>query len=118
MRLELPGDGWAELRDVDKVPEILRRPVKRKLVEVAPAAASGNLAITPEVWDSYEELQDVTILAMVSAWSLGGVTSDVLLNQPGDVYDVLANAVKDAPMSMFPNMNPEAADDPKAPTEP
>lgn len=115
-RLDLPGGGWAELRDVEKIPESLRRPVKRKLVEAGAFATNGDVTLTAEAWDTYEELQDATILAMVSAWSFpDGITSETLLARDGDVYDALAEAVKDAPMAMFPKSDPE---DPKAPTGP
>lgn len=145
MRIELPEDNWAELRDPSEVPERLRRPIVEcysrvaketfNLIEsmgpdqIAKAVASDN----PEDLDAkaYElyrqippaekaalfETNDHCINAMVKEWSFElPCTIDGVLDLPHDSYDALKVACAPVVKDLFVKFSPSA--DPKSPTVP
>lgn len=112
---ELPGGGWADLRDTAEVSERLRRPIRAiqmKLARdpafsgvVAEAAKKGVDAVKgmaeaeaaqmvaqmgEESAGLLDELNDRLIVARVMGWSYGpDVSLDALLDLPGPAYDRL-----------------------------
>lgn len=114
-RENLPGGGWADLRDPAEVSERLRRPIRAiqiKLAKdpafagvVAEAAKKGAAAVKgmaeaeaaamvtqmgEESASLLDELNDRLIIARVMGWSYDvPVSLDALLDLPGPAYDRL-----------------------------
>lgn len=134
MRVELPDGQWAELYDPTKVPERKRRPVVRALVELAKEQALHGFgpevdaaSLTDEdkaaalaakfdtsVLVAGDNLNDVAVIALVSSWSFGEVTVDVLLDLPAESYKALSEACAPLMMALMPNF--QVSPDPKATT--
>lgn len=114
-RENLPGGGWADLRDEAEIPERLRRPVRAiqmKLARdpafaavIAEASKKGVAAVKgidpteaaqmasqmgDEAAGLLDELNDRLIIARVMGWSYDAdVSMDALLDLPGPDYDRL-----------------------------
>ena len=105
MRLELAGAAWAELRDADQIPRKPARAFRKVLYKVAAptmdsadptldavaqAAAVGKaLLASGDGLDSMEDLAESLVLAVVSEWSFGAVTSEVLDTVPDAAVDAI-----------------------------
>lgn len=83
--------------------------VKKAQVEQQQKLFVIKMADQPELMD---KLNDAAILALVSEWSYGAVTQDVLESLPGDSYDVLQKKCDALAVEMSPNF--AVTDDPKA----
>lgn len=121
------------LRSPENVPERLRRPVTRKLVELSntvgvtgdgrtpdPFAKPDDSAVenvTPEEIDLADELNDLLVVALVAEWSLGvPITVDALLDLPKGDYDSLRQTVAPFVTAMLPSFEPTPdADSPTPP---
>ncbi len=111
-RVELPGGGWADLRDPDAVTERQRKPF---------LAASGRLVKSDDMEDSgfiaVLDVQDALVLALVNAWSYEApVTADSLLDLPCKALDALRAACFAHRDALTPDFGPTP--DPASPTEP
>jgi hypothetical protein len=104
VRIELGHDHWAELRDADQIPRKQARKFRKVLYKVAaPAAdvdqtldddakaiAAGKaLMASADGLDGIEEMAEAMVLAVVSEWSFGEVTPEVLDTLP----DAAVNAI-------------------------
>jgi hypothetical protein len=112
--IDLPG-GSATIYDPDEVPERVRRALEKGLQQVLalPAGAVLGVAelakagdeIPPELVERAEkatvddldvlyEFKDQMILALVTKWTYGEVTNEVLLDLPGrKAYDQIYEAL-------------------------
>ncbi|MFF1702609.1 hypothetical protein [Streptomyces sp. NPDC058252] len=141
-RHQLPGDGWADLRDTAEVPERLRRPVRALQMRLAqnPAFASvvsdakkngvkamGDIdeaqavematVMGEDAIALMDDLNDRLVLSRVAGWSYGGeVTLDALQDLPGSVYDRLKELCAEGALESGPDFSPST--DPASPTEP
>lgn len=114
-RENLPGGGWADLRDPAEIPERLRRPIRAIQMKLArdpafaavvkaaqkkgvqavkdideTAAAQMATQMGDDSAAALDELNDRLILARVAGWSYGPeVSVDGLLDLPGPAYDRL-----------------------------
>ena len=140
-RHQLPDDGWADLRDPAEVPERLRRPVTtlQMLLARDPAFASvvkdakdKGVSALDDIDESQaldmvgtmgeasfarmQELSDRVIVSRVAGWSYDlPITSDSLLDLPGNVYDALKELTAEGALS-GPDFSPSMEAD--SPTEP
>ena len=105
MRLELAGGQWAELRDADQIPRKPARAFRKVLYRVAAptldtadptlvaeaqAAAVGKALIASgDGIDGLEDMAEAMVLAVVSEWSFGEVTSAVLDTVPDAAVDAI-----------------------------
>lgn len=103
----LPDGGSATLRDPKLVTERHRRPVTRLNSRIAGSAVGQLLAskdsmtdkefedearklLATAEWELLDELNDALIVALVESWSYdAAVTTDGLLDIPGESYDAL-----------------------------
>lgn len=133
MRLELPHDGWAELRAPDEIPRKAARKFRKVLYRVAaPAsdidpsldedqkalAAGKALMASADGLDGIEEMAEAMVLASVAEWSYGPVEADTLDELPDAavtrIYDYCqSNGYVD---SLMPDFGPSP--DPDSPTKP
>ncbi|HWU23265.1 MAG TPA: hypothetical protein VN088_17130 [Nocardioides sp.] len=114
-RQQLPGGGWADLRDTTDVPERLRRPVRTLQMRLAKDPAFAQVVagakdkgvkalddideaqavemvaeIGADSMTLMDDLNDRLVLSRVVGWSYGEeVTVDALQDLPGPVYDRL-----------------------------
>lgn len=96
-RLELPGGGWAEVREADQIPRGLARSYRKVLFRLA-GPGEGTDA-QPEVaavvvaadgaMDTLEDMTDALVLAIVSEWSYGAVSVDVLQTVPDTAVEAI-----------------------------
>lgn len=141
-RHELPGGGWADLRDQADVTERLRRPVRAIQMKLArdPAfkdvvadASKKNVTSMGDIDESealsmatamgdeslglMDELNDRLVIARVAGWSYEGeVTLDGLQDLPGPVYDKLRELCAEGALQQGPDFSPTTEAD--SPTEP
>ena len=107
MRLELPHDSWAELREPDEIPRKAARQFRKVLYRLAaPArdldpdldAEAQALAVgqamlsSDDGMDGVEELAEAMLLAAVSEWSYGAVCQAVLDDMPDKAVDMIYGA--------------------------
>lgn len=125
MKHILPNNAWAEIREPHEVSERLRRPVTKALMEVGKnqsLTAEGDAAevaasLSVEELTSFEVLNDLLIVARVSAWSFDlPINLDSVLDIPSDAYDALRVIVAEDVTRMMPNF--AASDSPDSPTSP
>lgn len=114
-RENLPGGGWADLRDMAEVSERLRRPIRAIQIKLARDPAFGGVVaeaskkgvdavkgigeaeaaqMVTQMGDEsaalLDELNDRAIIARVVGWSYDEpVSMDALLDLPGPAYDQL-----------------------------
>ena len=111
MRIELPGNDWAELRDPATLTERQRRPVRAAVMAMSTGAMAASIdaaeattadqaiavaqAVTPADLAVMVEVNDLVAVAMIEAWSFGEppTSADALLDLPGGTYDLLVAAV-------------------------
>lgn len=115
-RVELPGGEWAELRDPRKVSERLRRPILAAQADLRRFGVPGDMESTGAgfgaAMTAYGELNDLMVVALVSAWSLESpVSLESVLDLPGDVYDALRQAVAPFTTDLLPDFGPTVAAD-------
>lgn len=91
MRLELPHEQWAELRDPDQIPRKAARSFRKVLYSVAVPAAeeSGGVMSTEAGLLGLEDMAEALILAAVDTWSFGAVTPEVLETVPDGSVDAI-----------------------------
>jgi hypothetical protein len=121
MKITLPNDAWAELRDPKAVPERLRRPVSQALLVMGKnqeaMTAADATSLSAEALASFESLNDLLIVARVSAWSLNTpVSLESVLDLPSDLYNALREATAPGMMDMMPDFS--ASEAPDSPTNP
>jgi hypothetical protein len=121
MKIPLPDDGWALLRDPAKVSERLRRPVTnlaaRLQPEIVKATAAEEPVLDPETFDQFQALNDLVIVALVEEWSFDRpVTIDSVGDLPGDAYDMLRRETAKHVNALLPDFSPNP--DPASPTGP
>ena len=121
MKITLPNDAWAELRDPKAVPERLRRPVSQALLVMGKnqeaMTAADATTLSAEALASFESLNDLLIVARVSAWSLNTpVSLESVLDLPSDLYNALREATAPGMMEMMPDFS--ASEDKDSPTNP
>lgn len=125
MKVDLPDGGWADLADPRKVPEKKRSRYRRS--HFAFSAATADLPrmdsdpnipdpryMTDEASDLADNIAAQLVLCLVTEWSFGDVTLDVLEGIPGDAYDALVLACRDLAPELMPDYQVDT--DPKAPT--
>ena len=141
-RHQLPGDGWADLRDPAEIPERLRRPVTTLQMLLARDPAFANVvkdakdkgvkalddidedqavdmvgAMGEESFARMQELSDRIIVSRVAGWSYDlPINQDALLDLPGSVYDKLKELTADGALQNGPDFSPSTEAD--SPTEP
>jgi hypothetical protein len=128
-KIELTDGAWAVLRKPADVPVRLRRPVEKAMMRVsqgqagealksAPAdltdeARAAEIAanLDPNILDSFNELNDVLILARLESWSFDEVISlDSILNLKAGDYEILQKSVVDDVTEMIPNFGLDTAE--------
>ena len=104
-RLELPRDGWAELREVDQIPRKHAKAYRAAFyASIAPAAddldhpemeekaaarAAGIALLKAGGMSGVEAAVDALVLAIVSDWSFGPVDQATLDNMPDDAAEAI-----------------------------
>jgi len=126
-RISLSNGGWAELREPAAVPVRLRRPVEKVMLEIFQSnsakelegASAGEVAsqLDSKSFDNFTSLNDLLIVARVSAWSLDcAITLDSVLDLPIADYELLQKEAANDITEMMPNFS--ASDDPSSPINP
>ena len=127
-KVSLPGDAWAVLRDPETVTEGRRRPIirlQRRILMRAGATETGltrkqlTERLSPEDYDSLEDVDDMVMAALVSSWSYDAdVTPEGLLELPGPARSALLKACR----PLIPRLLGETTDEdvlnPESPTTP
>lgn len=141
-KIDLPGGGWAEIKDPDELTnrdrKLLRRHVlaasglREKLIAAGvdpeaakeaqiDAAAGARIAalLTPDDMDLTDAAQGAFIVAYVASWDADRPlpTMDTVDDLPGPVYDVLAKATT-ALGDGSVEVSPDGAVDAASPTVP
>jgi len=107
---------WVELRDPDRVPERLRRPVFQKSVEGVNVSFDEN-NVNPEAMVFFSEFNDLLAIAMVESWSFDSpVSIDGLLDLDKKTYDEIRSLVSPFVQQLMPDFG--ISPDPKVTTEP
>ena len=126
MRIDLPNDNWAELREPSEVSERGRRPVVSSLnrvsqagwkalesmsaTQVKDAVATDDKEATGLPSADLEAIataNDHCIVALVREWSYKlPLTIDGCLDLPGPAYDKLRDACAPAVQSLFVSFEP------------
>ncbi len=104
-RIDLPDGQWADVRDPDEITVRGRRPIlavtlalRDVLPAIAAAQAAGQpietLGLTEEQYDTVLRLGEVSIVAVLAAWSLPDPlpTVDTVGDLPATLYDALSQA--------------------------
>ena len=132
MRLVLPHDEWAELREADEIPRKAARRFRKVLYAMAStagldpnldadaqAAEVGKAMLSsPDKMDGIEDMAEAMVLAAVREWSFGSVCQEVL----DDIPDAAADAIYDACQAggyidaLMPDFSTSMDDD--SPTQP
>lgn len=132
-RLELPRDGWADLREPDEIPRKAARRFRKVLYDVAgtvgeidptlepdeQARAVGSAILTQEGgMDAFEDMAEEMVLAVVSAWSYGEVDGETLDDLPDKVVDAIYDECqrRDYMTKLMPDFGSDP--DPESPTKP
>ena len=104
MRLELPHDGWAELREPDEIPRKRARQFRKVLYRLAAPASDVDQDLSAEAqaaevgramlasddgMSGVEDMAEAMVLAAVSEWSYGAVCSEVMDNMPDAAVDAI-----------------------------
>lgn len=123
--LSFSDGGTALLRDPRQVPVKFRRVWERAQSAMGSIAYDIKNRIADEDEQNkeftktgmehpelVERVRDAAILALVSNWSYGEVTQEVIENLPADTYDTLAAKCDELSKQMAPNF--EVQRDPKA----
>lgn len=137
-------DAWVDLRDVEDVPERLRRPVELlrarclQQASLAKAVKKADLEgidavkglseqeadaiaaqMTPEVLELLSQLNDHVAVARIIGWSFeekyGKPSQEALLELPGSAYDEIQKLVTDTPLEQ---VDTGPSQDPASPTVP
>jgi hypothetical protein len=108
------------LRTPDQVPERLRRPVTRKLLEFAKSLDSGDGlteesidagTLDPTVLAEADELNDLLAVALIPSWSLEvPVSLEAVMDLPGADYNEIRRAVAPFLTQMLPDFSPSPED--------
>ena len=133
MRIDLPNDQWAELRDPQAVTERQRRPIARALRGVRPEIQERSRAaaelpdlddgkpgaekqdalqrlqflMTNEEADAYQTAGDAAAVALIASWSFESEPSmDSLLDLPARSLDILRRAVAPLVNDLFLDTGP------------
>lgn len=120
--IHLSNNQQAVLRDPADVPVRLRRPVEKAMLKVSQGQAGAALQsapsdltdaqkaaevasnLDPNVLDTFNELNDVLILARLQSWTLPvDISVDTILDLPQADYELLQKAVVDQVTEMMPN---------------
>jgi hypothetical protein len=132
-RIELSNSGWAELRDPAAVPVRLRRPIEKMLFDISQSNATEALAnndgnqelavaeiaanIDSDLFEKFNDLNDLLILARVAAWSFdSAINLDAVLDLPASDYQILQEATAKDITQMMPNF--AQSNDANSPTLP
>ena len=121
-KLELSNSGWAILRDPAAVPVRLRRPVEKVMIEISQGSAGDALKSAPSdlsdeakaaevasnldisVYDTFNNLNDLLIVARVESWSFNTeVNLDSVLDLCAQDYEILQTATADRVEEMLPS---------------
>ena len=121
-KLELSNSGWAILRDPAAVPVRLRRPVEKMMIEISQNSAGQALQNAPSdlsdeakaaevasnldisVYDTFNNLNDLLIVARVESWSFNTeVNLDSVLDLCAQDYEILQTATADRVEEMLPS---------------
>ena len=126
-RITLSNGGWADIKAPTAVSERNRRPVEKALLAIAQSSAMKDLesptvadvaaTIDSASFDRFAALNDLLIIARVSAWSFDfPVNLDNVLDLPGEDYKTLQEATAEGITEMMPNFS--ASDEPNSPIKP
>ena len=114
MKIDLPGDAWAHLRDPDAVTEKQRKPMLTAIGRVAKMenADDGGMAVVFAV-------QDTLVMALVESWSFETpVTLEGFEDLPFKVVDALRAACEPLRDALMPTFGPSRdADSPTLPSD-
>lgn len=94
MRVELPGDNWAEIRPVEELKAGDKIAVERVVTFMQPADGGP----VPMHAGIAEDMQMAMLSRVITAWSLQPpppVTPEILSDLPIDVYNTLCEAIED-----------------------
>jgi hypothetical protein len=133
MRLDLPRDNWAEIRDPDEIPRKAARAFRKELYrlsgrvgdvdpeldqEEAARAAAVALLKSDGALDGIEDMAEVLVLAVVAEWSYGEVSADVLDSMPDAAVDAIYDYVQAHAYieKLMPDFSPSQDED--SPTTP
>jgi hypothetical protein len=133
-RIELPDEQWAELRTPKDLTERLRRSLRHAMakalrldVRFKELAAQGVdltddaallMHLTDDEADALYDLQAASIVAYVSEWSFGPVTTETVMDLPASVFDVLAAKTFGFGTGQINPDDPKALLDRNSPPEP
>lgn len=111
-KIDLPGGGWAALRDPDTVTERQRKPF------IKAVGRAGNLAGFEDGGiGALLDVQDALVLALVDSWSYDGpVTADALEDLPHKAISSLRLACQAFRDELLPDFGPTP--DPASPSAP
>ena len=131
MRLDLGDEQYADLREADKIPRKQARAFRKVLYRVAAPAASvdasnpeaaqaaaASLLQSSDGMDGIEEMAEAMVLAAVSFWTFGDVSSDVLDTIPDSAVDTIYDYCQKAGYieKLMPDFG--VSDDTDSPTTP
>lgn len=115
---ESPSGFTFTLRKPEHVPERLRRPVQNQLTKVsAHKDQMESKTLTPEALQDFDELNDLTAVALLSSWSAEApINRESLIDLPSQDYKAIREAVAPFVWDLFPDftVNPDA----ESPTAP
>jgi hypothetical protein len=133
MRLDLPRDNWADIRDPDEIPRKQARAFRKELYRLAGGAGDVDPTLDQEAaaraagvallqsdggMDGLEDMAEALVLAVVSDWSYGEVSADTLGSMPDAAVDAIYNRVQAGGYieKLMPDFSPSPDDD--SPTTP
>lgn len=137
MKLDLPGDNWAEIRAADAIPRKQARAFRKVLYRLSAGAAdidprldqeeaarvaAAELLKSDSSLDGIEDMADALVFAVVNAWSYGPVDQATLDSMPDSAVDAIYQvAMAGGYMDkLMPDWSPDKDDptDPNSPTGP
>ena len=132
LRLELPHDQWADLREADEIPRKAARRFRKVLYSLASGAgvdpggdqqaqaeAVGRSLLASDTgMDGIEDMGEAMVLAAVREWSYGSVCQEVLDDLPDAAVDAIYDACQAGGYidALMPNFDTDP--DPDSPTQP
>lgn len=111
-RLELPGGGWAQLRDPEAVTERQRKPFVTALGRASKYEQMDDGGLGAMI-----DVQDALVVALVDSWSYEApVSADALLDLPHKAVTALRVACLAHQSELMPDFGPTP--DPATPSVP
>jgi hypothetical protein len=127
-KLDLPGGGWADIREPDEVPRSAARAFRKILYRLSAPAGAVDPRLDPEeaarsaaaellksdsTLDGIEDMADALVFAVVAEWSYGAVDQATLDSMPDAAVDTIYQAALAAGFmdKLMPDFSPNPAED-------